>query len=128
LFVAVAACSSAPAPSAPAPSPSPPAATTPSADDTTAAEPQATATPAAIGELTVNVTEGWGEVWLDGERVTDETPLNAWETTAGEHAVRVVNPESGAVLYDGPVEVRPNVMIILHLDGRGGHNVEIFDN
>ncbi|MBW2464892.1 MAG: hypothetical protein JRH11_24800 [Deltaproteobacteria bacterium] len=83
---------------------------------------------AADGEVTVDVNGGWGEVWLDGERVTDETPLNAWAASRGTHRVRVVNPESGAVLVDTQVEVRSEVMTILHVNAAArSHRVEYLE-
>lgn len=46
------------------------------------------------GKISVNVSQGWAEVWIDGTKI-DTTPLYNHEITAGTHTVRVVNPGTG---------------------------------
>ena len=137
-IVAVCACSSSDAPTEAAETVSPPSSLTTAASPTTSAPaepPAATEEPSPSpestteGALTVNVRGGWAEVWLDGVRVTDETPLNAWESSVGEHDVRVVQPESGVELFSGAVEIRPEVMTIVHIDAAGRtHRFEYFED
>jgi hypothetical protein len=50
--------------------------------------------PAAPGKVTVQVKDGWGDVYIDGRKV-DTTPLMNHALPAGEHTVRVVNPATG---------------------------------
>ena len=50
--------------------------------------------PAAPGKVTVQVKDGWGDVYIDGRKV-DTTPLMNHPLPAGEHTVRVVNPATG---------------------------------
>lgn len=45
----------------------------------------------APGKISVNVSQGWAEVWIDGTRI-DTTPLYNHEIAPGTHTVRVVNP------------------------------------
>ena len=58
-----------------------------------------TPTPGAPGELSVQVDNGWGEIWVDGERLTDEFPLNAWVLPAGQHVLRVLHPPAIGCLW-----------------------------
>ena len=50
--------------------------------------------PEAPGRISVNVSSGWAEVWIDGAKI-DTTPLYNHEIAVGSHTVRVVNPASG---------------------------------
>lgn len=47
------------------------------------------------GFLSVEVPNGWGEVWIDGLRVGQRTPLQNVSVAAGTRTVRVVNPQTG---------------------------------
>ncbi len=49
--------------------------------------------PKAAALLSVDASP-WGEVWLDGKRLGD-TPLPEVKVSAGEHQLRVTNPETG---------------------------------
>jgi len=51
--------------------------------------------PAGMGLLSVEVTGGWGQVYVDGVLLKDRTPLEGAQLAAGEHTLRVVNPMSG---------------------------------
>ena len=55
---------------------------------------RAAAVPEAPGKISVNVSEGWAEVWIDGQKV-ETTPLYNYELAAGTHTIKVVNPSSG---------------------------------
>ena len=46
-----------------------------------------------MGYLTVNA-DPWGAVYVDGERVAEQTPIYRLATSAGRHRVEVINPES----------------------------------
>ncbi len=48
----------------------------------------------APGKISVNVSQGWAEVWIDGQKV-DTTPLFNHELSAGSHSIRVTNPGTG---------------------------------
>lgn len=48
----------------------------------------------APGKVSVNVKSGWAEVWIDGKKV-DTTPLYNHSLAAGQHTVRVTNPQTG---------------------------------
>lgn len=60
-----------------------------------------TPTPAPVrGTGLVTVTaRPWVEVWIDGKKVADETPLKRHALTAGAHDLRFVNPRAG---FDKP--------------------------
>jgi hypothetical protein len=79
---------------------------TPTTQPATTATPAATAQPAKTaatnaGFLTLRVLGGWGEVWLDGVKIADRTPLNRREVAAGKRSVRIVNPVTrGEVTLD----------------------------
>ncbi len=83
-------------------------------------------TPAGPGELSVQVDNGWGEVWVDGERLTDESPLNAWVLPAGEHALRVLHPPSEGVFVDRVIDIRSDCMTILIVDAKDGRQTVEF--
>ena len=51
---------------------------------------------AGMGLLSVEITGGWGEVWVDGVLLAPRTPLEGAQLVAGEHSLRVVNPTTGA--------------------------------
>ncbi|MDP6935367.1 MAG: PEGA domain-containing protein, partial [Myxococcota bacterium] len=48
----------------------------------------------APGQISVSVRGGWAWVYIDGKKI-DQTPLGNHSIAAGDHKVRVVNPESG---------------------------------
>lgn len=73
-------------PPSPLPSPSPPA----------APKEMPKAIPAGMGLLSVEVIGGWGQVYVDGVRLADRTPLEGAPLAAGEHSLRVVNPTTGS--------------------------------
>jgi len=37
----------------------------------------------------------WCEVWVDGKRVAEETPLKRFPLSSGKHTLRFVNPDKG---------------------------------
>lgn len=77
-----------PVPVAVTPTPTP----TPTPERTTTQAPKAT--PEAPGRLSVNVSEGWAEVYVDGQKIED-TPVYNYEISAGSHTIKVVNPKTG---------------------------------
>lgn len=50
--------------------------------------------PDAPGSISVNVSQGWAEVYIDGKKI-ETTPLANYSLSAGSHTVRVVNPGTG---------------------------------
>ena len=50
--------------------------------------------PDAPGTISVNVSKGWAEVYIDGKKI-ETTPLANYSLSAGAHTVRVVNPGTG---------------------------------
>lgn len=50
--------------------------------------------PEAPGNISVNVSKGWAEVYIDGKKI-ETTPLANFALSAGAHTVRVVNPGTG---------------------------------
>ena len=48
----------------------------------------------APGKVSVNVSQGWAEVWIDGQKI-ETTPLFNHELSAGNHSIRVYNPSTG---------------------------------
>ncbi len=48
----------------------------------------------APGKISVNVSQGWADVWIDGQKV-DTTPLFNHEIAAGNHTIKVSNPKTG---------------------------------
>jgi eukaryotic-like serine/threonine-protein kinase len=48
-----------------------------------------------MGHLSIEVTGGWGEVHVDGVRISARTPVEKAEIAAGQHSVRIVNPVTG---------------------------------
>lgn len=47
-----------------------------------------------IGTLTVTLSHGWADVWIDDRRI-DTTPLYMHPISAGDHVVRLTNAQTG---------------------------------
>jgi hypothetical protein len=47
------------------------------------------------GRLSVNVSRGWANVYIDGRKLAETTPLANHALPPGEHTIRVSNPELG---------------------------------
>ncbi len=88
---------------------------TPTARVVTTAAPTPTVAPiAGKGALTVKA-KPWVEVWVDGKRVKDETPLRHFDIAAGRHTLRLVN---AGLRYElvRTIEIQPDKELDVFVD------------
>jgi hypothetical protein len=72
------------------------------------------ATPVAPGRLNVTARP-WVEVWVDGKKVADDTPLRNHSLPAGRHMIRVVHPDSG-FSKEAPFDVKADGEVRVFVD------------
>ncbi len=74
--------------------------------------------PAATGTLSVRALP-WVEVWVDGERVARETPLQGHRLPAGPHVLTVANPALG-FRAEQPFTIEADAEVAFVVDVKAG--------